>query len=114
MAKDKKGEQPQQNTSKSASTTDFKKSQRRQQAERDRAAAVNAPGYVPKKAVEAKDRCKSCDRPSAAVRRGAPACARCQGEFARAQRRQKARDSQAHVPQQPKVPARPVVAGATR
>jgi len=93
MAKGKK-EEKQQKETKSSSSMEIKRSQRRQQSERDRAAAVAAEGYTPKKTVESKHRCENCGNPSAEVRRGRNSlCVRCQGEPARARTRQKAREA---------------------
>lgn len=91
MAKDKK----QKEEKPVAARTDSYSSrvaQRQIQSQKDREIAVKQDGWKAKKTVEEKDRCGACKRPSAAVRRGAGLCTRCQGEPARARGRQKQRD----------------------
>ena len=97
MAKQKM-EQPARHAGASMET---KRAQRAAQSERDSAAARSADGWSPsrrtKDLVDFMHRCGKCLNPSAACRRGAALCARCDGAAGRSRKRQAVRDGKAVV-----------------
>lgn len=93
MAKDKKDPQA---TQKNKVSMESKRAQRAAQSKRDSEAARSEAGWVAsartKDKVEFKHRCGRCLNPSAACRRGAKTCTRCNGSAGRSRKRQQVRD----------------------
>lgn len=100
MAKDKrKQDEAKAAVGSNKADMESKRRQRAAQSERDSAAARSADGWKPsrktKDKVEFKHRCEKCLNPSAACRRGAKVCARCNGSAGRSRKRQAVRDGKA-------------------